>query len=60
MMTITRFCLVIGLILGIVTAFGGWIDLLIVLGFAFVGLIVGRVLEGKIDLGAVFGRSNTP
>lgn len=53
----TRFCLAVGLVLGMVAAFGGFVELLIVLLFGIVGLLVGRVLDGKLDLAALLGRS---
>lgn len=56
--TATRFCLVVGLVLGLVAAFGGFVELLIVLLFGIVGLLVGRVLDGKLDLAALLGRTN--
>ncbi len=55
--SVTRFCLGVGLVLGLVAAFGGFVELLIVLLFGIVGLLVGRVLDGKLDLAAVLGRS---
>jgi hypothetical protein len=58
-MSATRFCLIIGLVLGIVAAFGGLMQLLVVLVFGVFGLIVGRVLDGKLDLAALFGRSSS-
>lgn len=56
--TSTRFCLAVGLVLGLVAAFGGFVELLIVLLFGIVGLLVGRVLDGKLDLAALLGRSS--
>jgi hypothetical protein len=58
-MSATRFCLIIGLVLGIVAAYGGLRQLLVVLVFGLFGLIIGRVLDGKLDLAALFGRSSS-
>ncbi len=55
-MSTTRWCLAIGLVLGIVLAFGGWWAL-VVLGF--IGMVVGRVAEGKLDLAALFGKASS-
>ncbi len=57
LMTATRFCLLVGLVLGIVAAFGGFVAFLVVLLFGIIGLVVGRVLDGKLDLAALLGRS---
>lgn len=43
------------MVLGIVAAFGGFGAFLIVLVLGAVGLIIGRVLDGKLDLRSVVG-----
>lgn len=58
-MSTTRWCVAVGLILGIVLAFGGGIALLVVVLFGLIGLVVGRVAEGKLDLQALFGRASS-
>lgn len=58
-MSTTRWCLAVGLVLGIVLAFGGFTALVIAVLFGLVGLIVGRVAEGKLDLQALFGRASS-
>ena len=58
-MSTTRWCLAVGLVLGIVLAFGGGIALLVVVLFGLIGLVVGRVAEGKLDLQALFGRASS-
>lgn len=58
-MSTTRWCLMIGLVLGIVLAFGGWWALVSAVVLGFVGLIVGRVAEGKLDMAALFGRASS-
>ena len=45
-MSATRWCLVIGLVLGVVLAFGGWVPFLITLLFGLIGLLVGLVADG--------------
>ena len=44
------------LTLGVTAAFGGFGAFLIVLALAAIGLLVGRVLDGKLDLGQILGR----
>jgi fatty acid desaturase len=58
-MSTTRWCVAVGLVLGIVLAFGGGIALLVVVLFGLIGLVVGRVAEGKLDLQALFGRASS-
>lgn len=55
-MSATQLGLVVGLVLGVVAAFGGFGAFLIVVVLAAIGLVVGRVLDGRLDLTAVFGR----
>lgn len=58
-MSTTRWCLAVGLVLGIVLAFGGFTALVIAVLFGLIGLLVGRVAEGKLDLQALFGRASS-
>lgn len=58
-MSTTRWCVAVGLVLGIVLAFGGGIALLVVVLFGLIGLVLGRVAEGKLDLQALFGRASS-
>ncbi|MGF9664249.1 hypothetical protein AAIH25_20525 [Arthrobacter crystallopoietes] len=58
-MSTTRWCLAVGLVLGIVLAFGGFVALLIVVLFGLVGLVVGRIAEGKLDVQALFGKATS-
>lgn len=57
-MTTTHVGLFVGLILGLVATFGGFTHFLIVILFGLIGLVVGRVLDGKLDLQALFGRAS--
>ena len=56
-MNATRWCLVIGLVLGIVLAFGGWFAFLVTILFGLIGLVVGLVADGKLDMAGMFGRA---
>ncbi|GAB2576252.1 hypothetical protein [Microlunatus antarcticus] len=49
--------LFVGLILGLTAAFGTFGAFVIVLLFGAIGLVVGLVLEGKLDLAALAGRA---
>lgn len=42
--------LFVGLLLGFVAIFGGFLEFLAVVLFATAGLLVGRFLDGKLDL----------
>jgi hypothetical protein len=55
-MNATQTGLLAGLILGFAGAFGGLAAFLIVLVLGAVGLIIGRVLDGQLDINAVLGR----
>jgi nitrate/nitrite transporter NarK len=55
-MNATQTGLLAGLALGLAGAFGGLGAFLIVLVLGTIGLIVGRVLDGQLDLNAVLGR----
>ncbi|GAC1368392.1 MAG: hypothetical protein NVS2B15_03290 [Pseudarthrobacter sp.] len=58
-MSTTRWSLAIGLVLGIVLAFGGWWALVSAVVFGFIGLVIGRVAEGKLDMAALFGKASS-
>ena len=58
-MSTTRWCLTIGLVLGIVLGFGGWMALLAAVTLGLIGLLVGRFAEGKLDMQALFGRASS-
>lgn len=58
-MSTTRWCVTIGLVLGIVLAFGGFTALVIAVLFGLIGLVVGRIAEGKLDLQALFGKASS-
>ena len=55
-MNATQTGLLAGLALGLAGAFGGLGAFLIVLVLGAVGLLVGRALDGQLDLNALFGR----
>jgi uncharacterized membrane protein YeaQ/YmgE (transglycosylase-associated protein family) len=55
-MNATQTGLLAGLILGIAGAFGGFGAFLTVLVLGAIGLVVGRVLDGQLDINAVLGR----
>lgn len=49
----------VGLVLGIVLAFGGWYALLLAVLFGLVGLLVGMAAEGRLDFQTMFGRASS-
>lgn len=55
-MNATQTGLLAGLALGFAGAFGGFSAFLIVAVLGLIGLVVGRVLDGRLDLSAVLGR----
>lgn len=55
-MNATQTGLLAGLLLGFAAAFGGLGAFLVVLVLGTLGLLVGRVLDGRLDLNALFGR----
>ncbi|WP_351224476.1 hypothetical protein [Streptomyces sp. NPDC002133] len=55
-MTSTQMGLLTGLVLGLAAAFGGFDAFLIVLVLGAVGLLVGRYLDGELDLAQLTGR----
>jgi uncharacterized membrane protein len=55
-MTRTILATIIGLALGLALAFGSFGQMLIVALFAAVGFVVGKVLEGDLDLSPYLSR----
>jgi hypothetical protein len=55
-MNATQTGLLAGLILGAAGAFGGFTAFLTVLVTGVLGLLVGRVLDGQLDVGSILGR----
>ena len=55
-MNATQTGLLAGLILGAAGAFGGFGAFLIVLVLGALGLVVGWVLDGELDISGVLGR----
>ena len=51
--------LIVGLVLGVAGAFGGLTAFLIVLVLGVVGLLVGRFLDGQLDLDGLTGRGRS-
>ncbi|WP_280268018.1 hypothetical protein [Nocardia wallacei] len=49
-MSATTICLITGLALGFAAAFGGFGAFFVVLVFGGLGLLVGRWLDGEVDL----------
>ncbi|RZS43637.1 hypothetical protein EV193_102618 [Herbihabitans rhizosphaerae] len=54
-MNATQTGIIAGLVLGL-AATQGFTAFLVTLAVGFVGLVVGRILDGELDLGDVFGR----
>lgn len=52
----TALGLLSGLALGLAAAFGGFTAFLLVLVFAAIGLMIGRVADGKLDLTQLLSR----
>jgi hypothetical protein len=48
--------LLVGLALGFAGAFGGFTAFIIVLFLGIIGLLVGRLLDGQLDLSSLTGR----
>ncbi|GAA2341097.1 hypothetical protein GCM10009854_16930 [Saccharopolyspora halophila] len=55
-MNATQTGLLAGLILGTAAAIGGFSSFLIALLVGVVGLVIGRVLDGELEIGDLFGR----
>jgi hypothetical protein len=60
-MSTSQFAVIVGIVLGVVAVFAGVVPFVIVLLFAAAGLVIGRMLEGTLDLkslaGSLAGRS---
>lgn len=55
-MNATIIGLLVGLALGFAGAFGGFTAFIIVLFLGILGLLVGRLLDGQLDLSSLTGR----
>ncbi|MDQ7810833.1 hypothetical protein Q5425_44525 [Amycolatopsis sp. A133] len=55
-MNSTHLGLLTGLALGLAAAFGGFGAFFVVLVLGAIGLLAGRVLDGKLDLSRLTGR----
>ncbi|WP_285592022.1 hypothetical protein [Actinomycetospora sp. NBRC 106378] len=55
----TALGLIVGLVLGVSAAFGGFVAFLIVLVLGALGLLIGRVLDGQLDLDGLTGRGRS-
>ncbi|GAB2681955.1 hypothetical protein GCM10027271_49100 [Saccharopolyspora gloriosae] len=55
-MNATQSGLFAGLLLGVAAALGGFTGFLIALVLGAIGLIVGRVLDGELEIGDFLGR----
>ncbi|EMD21763.1 hypothetical protein [Amycolatopsis azurea] len=55
-MNSTHLGLLTGLALGLAAAFGGFGAFVVVLALGALGLLVGRVVDGKLDLSQLTGR----
>ncbi|MFC0674920.1 hypothetical protein [Brachybacterium hainanense] len=55
-MRTSHLCLLVGLLLGAALAFGTFSQFFLVLVFAAIGLAVGMVLEGRIDIQGITDR----
>jgi hypothetical protein len=56
-MTRTTTALFVGLVLGLTAAFGTFGAFVVVVLFGAIGLVVGLVLDGRLDLPALLGRA---
>ncbi|MGI9093701.1 MAG: hypothetical protein ACR2FF_09780 [Mycobacteriales bacterium] len=59
-MSPTQLGTLVGIALGFAGAFGGFSAFVIVLVLAAAGFILGRVIEGELDVDAVFGSRKRP
>ncbi|WP_030016300.1 MULTISPECIES: hypothetical protein [Micrococcales] len=50
--------LIVGLALGAIAFFGGFLAFLVAVVFAAIGAAVGLLLEGKLDLRSLMGRGS--
>ncbi len=58
-MSTSQFAIFVGLVLGSVAVFGGFGSFVIVLLFAAVAWVIGRVVEGKLDLRSLIGQGTS-
>ena len=56
-MSRTTTALFVGLVLGLTAAFGSFGSFVIVLLFGAIGLVVGLVLDGRLDVQGLLGRA---
>lgn len=56
LLTDTQFAIVVGLVLGASTAFGGFWHLLIVAAFGAAGYVIAKLIDGSIDISGLTGR----
>ena len=56
-MSRTTTALFVGLILGLAAAFGTFGSFVIVLLLGAIGLVIGMIIDGKIDIAALAGRA---
>ena len=56
-MSRTSIALFVGLVLGLMAAFGTFGSFVIVLVFGALGLVIGLVLDGRLDLAGLLGRT---
>ncbi len=56
-MSRTSIALFVGLILGLTAAFGSFASFVIVVLFGAIGLVVGMVMDGKIDAATLIVRA---
>ncbi len=56
-MSRTTTALFVGLILGVAAAFGTFETFIVVLLFGAIGLVIGMVMDGKINVQALVGRA---
>lgn len=57
-MSATQSGMLAGLILGTAAAVGGFSGFLIALAVGAIGLVVGRVLDGELDVGEFLGKGS--
>lgn len=55
-MSSTQTGVLAGLVLGVAGAFGGFDAFFITLAIGILGLLVGRVLDGQLDIDQLLGR----
>lgn len=55
-MNATQTGLIAGLVLGVAVAVGGFTAFLITLAVGAIGLVIGRILDGEMEIGDLFGR----